>query len=143
VWLITFGLFALTASGMASGSWFLLLLLIVFATPVVIPEASAWSVIEITDTAASSDVGDRSPLDRERDRRLSVGKRRWRAATAIGGHDRHGGLIMSDTARRESLTVVRTRRRWRVRFSNSISPPKSTSFTVRRRGARAGTRERS
>ena len=42
---------------------------------------------------------------------------------------------------KNQLTVVRTHRRWRVRFSNSISRPKSTSFAVKRRGARVGTRE--
>ena len=65
VWLITFGLFALTASGMASGSWFLLLLLIVFATPVVIlrRQPRVGMIARSRTPRLSSDVGDRSPLD--------------------------------------------------------------------------------
>jgi quercetin dioxygenase-like cupin family protein len=39
---------------------------------------------------------------------------------------------------KNQLAVVRTHRLWRVRLSNSISRPKSTSFAVKRRGARVG-----
>jgi hypothetical protein len=64
VWLITFGLFALTASGMASGSWFLLLLLIVFATPVVILRRQprvGMIARSRTPPRLSADAPDRSP----------------------------------------------------------------------------------
>ena len=64
VWLITFGLFALTGSGVIAGSWLLLLVPVALAAPALILRSPAGATTTSHEHAwVIADERDRSPLD--------------------------------------------------------------------------------
>lgn len=68
LWLVTFGLLALTGSGVVTGKWLLLLLPIALAAPALILSSPSSSQVGLTTTsreraAIVSDQRDRSSLD--------------------------------------------------------------------------------